>query len=89
MEFKHTIAELGADCVVVFLRKFSRVIFAEIVAVETVLQSERMRDRELLPSNYPACAYFVRLNFKFAIFEAKHMRLLCKNPGQESYNGPT
>jgi hypothetical protein len=44
---------------------------------------------ELLPSDHSASANFVRLNFKPAVLYVKKMRLLGKDPGQETDNGPT
>lgn len=59
-----------------------------IVTVKAILKREGVSYLKLLPSNDSASANLVRLNFKPTVLDVKKMRLLSKDPGQETHNGP-
>lgn len=59
-----------------------------IITVKAILQRKGMSNLELLPGDDSASANFVRLNFKPAVLDVKQMRLLSKDPGQETDDGP-
>ena len=80
--------ELAADVHVLVKREFLAFIFAEVKAVERVLEREAMRDLKLLPSNDATCSNLVRLDLESTVLIAEQVSLLSENSRQYSNNRP-
>ena len=80
--------ELAADVHILVKREFLALIFAEVKAVERVLEREAMRDLKLLPGNDATCSNFVRLNLESTVLIAEQVSLLSENSRQYSNNRP-
>lgn len=59
--------ELGTDIGILLVSEMAMFILPEIVPVKAALQSEGVRDHELLPRNYPARAELVGLHLESAV----------------------
>jgi len=59
-----------------------------VEAKETSFKSERMGDLKLFPGHHSASSHFVGLNFKSAVFQREHVRLLSEDSGQQTDDGP-
>ena len=79
MHFVDGDEEFGSHGFVIVLRECSTFILAQIVAVETVLQCERVRDLELFPGDNTRCPDFVRLDPEATVFVVEHVGLLREN----------
>ena len=81
--------ELGTDIGILFVSEMPMLILPEIVPVKAALQSEGVRDHELLPRDYPTRAELVGLHLESAVLIVEKVCLLCKDAGQQADDGPT
>ena len=80
--------EFEADILIVFLRKDARLILANIVTVEAVLERERVSDGELLPSDDTRSADLVWLDTEATVLVVEHVRLLREDARQQAHDRP-
>jgi hypothetical protein len=59
--------ELGTDIGILLVSEMPMLILTKIVAVKAALKSERVRDHELLPRNYPTRPELVGLHLESAV----------------------
>ena len=80
--------ELAADVHVLVKRELLALIFAEVKAVERVLECEAMSDLKLLPGDDATCSNLVRLDLESTVLIAEQVSLLSENSRQYSNNRP-
>lgn len=88
MHLIHRHSELEAHIFIVLLSEDSIFILTDVVAVERVFKSERMRNLELFPRHDSGGADFVGLDPESAVLVIEHVSLLRKYSWQQSDNSP-
>ena len=88
MQLVDRLDKFTSDVHVLVKRELLALIFAEVKAVERVLERETMRDLKLLPGNDSTRSNLVRLDFESTVLIAEQVSLLSKNSRQYSNNRP-
>lgn len=88
MKVKDRGAKFLTDFGILLLGEELVLVLAEIVAVETALERERVSYHELLPGNDSSSAELVGLDFEAAVAIVEEVSLLGHDARQEADDGP-